>query len=240
MPAPQPPFSNRLLAALSADDQARVAPKLASVTLDKGQVLYEAGDDVTQLFFPSKGVAAALILNMRDGASAEAALIGAEGAIGGVISAGDKPAFARAVVQFAGPALKLHTDDLEAAKERSPSLREHFACYADCLLAQVMQSVACNALHDSDARLARWLLETRARLGADEMALTQDFIAEMLGVQRTYVTRVLGALQDAGAIALSRGKIVIRDQRALEGRACECYFYLRRHFTRMLPGLFDA
>jgi hypothetical protein len=180
------------------------------------------------------------VLNLRDGATAEAAMIGVEGAVGGVISAGDKPAFTRGVVQIAGPALRLSTVDLEDAKTRSPSLRDHIARYADCLLAQVLQSVACNALHDVEARLARWLLATQDRVGQDTLHVTQDFMAEMLGVQRTYVTRVVAALAARSALRLGRGTITIVERQKLEGQACECYAYLKRHFERVLPGVYPA
>jgi CRP-like cAMP-binding protein len=121
---------------------------------------------------------------------------------------------------------------------RSPTLRDHFARYADCLLAQTLQSVACNAIHDMDARLARWLLTLQDRIGGDELHLTQEFIAEMLGVQRTYVTRVVGVLEKAGAIRKSRGALTVVNRGKLERQACECYAYLRRHFERVLPGVY--
>jgi CRP-like cAMP-binding protein len=230
---------NRLIDALAPRDRRLLEGSLSVVALQKREVLFEPGEDVISIHFPTKGVIASLVLNMRDGSAAEAAMIGYEGAVGGVISAGDKPAFSRGIVQIGGEVLRLSTDDLERAKERSPSLRDHFARYADCLLAQVLQSVACNALHDMEARLARWLLTTQDRIdGGADLRVTQEFIAEMLGVQRTYVTRVMGALEEAGAIRTRRAMVTILDRPRLMRQACQCYLYLKRHFQRVLPNVY--
>jgi len=228
---------NRLLATLKPRDLALISPKLEIVSLKAGEVLFEPGEGIDHICFPDRGVIASLVLNLRDGASAETAMIGFEGAIGGIISEGKKPAFARGVVQIGGTALRLPTRILDKAKQRSPALRDHFARYADCLLAQVLQSVACNAIHDFEARLARWLLTIQDRIGGDELRVTQDFISQMLGVQRTYTTRIVGKLQEKGAIQRSRGTITIINRRKLEHQSCECYFYLRRHFERLLPNI---
>lgn len=232
--------TNRLIGALSAANRKLVDRRLHAVTLAKVEILFEPGDDVVNVHFLGAGTIASLVVSMRDGATAEAAMIGHEGAIGGIISAGDKPAFTRGVVQIAGPAWRLASDDLEEAKAQSHTLRDHIARYADCLLAQVMQSVACNAIHDTEPRLARWLLTTQDRIGASELHLTQDFIAEMLGVQRSYVTRIVGNLEAHGAIRAMRGTIVIIDRALLQRQACECYAYLRRHFELLLPGAYGA
>jgi CRP-like cAMP-binding protein len=231
---------NRLLDSLSAHDRRILAPDLRPLTLNRGEILLEPGEDVLQVYFPGQGTIAALVLNLRDGKSAEAAMIGMEGALGGIISNGDKPAFAHGVAEIAGPAHKLSTDALEDAKQRSPSLRDHFARYADCLLAQVLQSVACNAVHDFDARLARWLLATQDRCGRNELKVTQDFIAEMLGVRRPYASRIAGQLEEKGSIRRGRGTITIVDRSKLEHQACECYSYLRRHFETLLPGVYPG
>jgi CRP-like cAMP-binding protein len=229
---------NRLLAALKPRDLALIASGLETVSLKAGQILFNPGEDVDHICFPHRGMIASLVINLHDGACAETAMIGHEGAIGGLISEGEKPAFARGVVQIGGTAQRLPTDALEKAKQRSPALRDHFARYADCLLAQVLQSVACNAVHDFDARLARWLLTIQDRVGGDELHVTQDFISQMLGVQRTYTTRIVGELEQKGAIHRARGTILIVNRRKLERQACECYAYLRRHFERLLPGVY--
>jgi CRP-like cAMP-binding protein len=232
------PVENRLLSALSASNRKLLQNGLKAYRLDRGEVLFEPGKDVTDAYFPGRGTVTSLVLDLREGATAEAAMIGCEGAIGGIISEGNKPAFTCGVVQIGGTGLRLSTEILEAAKQRSPSLRDHFARYADCLLAQVLQSVACNAVHDLNARLARWLLTTQDRVGSAELPVTQQFVSEMLGVQRTYTTRIVGTLQKSGAIERRRGVITIADRDTLERQACECYAYLRRHYERVLPGVY--
>jgi hypothetical protein len=230
--------TNRLIGTLSKTDRKLIDPGLRPSALDKGDVLFEPGEDVVKVCFPLAGTIASLVVSMRDGGVSEAAMIGYEGAVGGVISAGEKPAFSRGIVHIGGPALFLDTDVLEEAKQISPTLRDHFARYADCLLAQVLQSVGCNAIHDADARLARWLLATQDRVGSDELPLTQDLIAQMLGVQRPYLTRIIGLLVDTGSIGIERRKVIVVDRDRLEKQACECYGYLRRHFDRLLPGVY--
>lgn len=236
----QHPSCNRLIRALKPGDRRLIAPALEAVTLPAGKVLFEPGADVTQVYLPCGGTIAALILNLKDGAAAESAMVGQEGAIGGIVSEGNKPAFARAVVQLPGPALRLKASVLDKARRQSASLRDHFARYADCLLAQVLQSVACNAVHQFDARLARWLLTVQDRTGQADLPLTQSMIAEMLGVHRPYAARVVRDLDRAGAITRRRGLVTIADRAKLEARACECYGYLKRHFERLLPGVYPC
>jgi CRP-like cAMP-binding protein len=213
---------------------------LHEVALQTGDVLFEAGEDVEFVHFPADGMIAALVLNLSDGATAEAAMIGREGAVGGVISDGAKPAFTRGVVQLGGSALRLSTERLDKAKQKSATLRDHMARYADCLLAQVLQSVGCNAAHDVDARLSRWLLSIRDRTGRNELRITQEFISQMLGVRRSYVTRIIGLLEHDRIISKRRGVIEILDGAKLELRSCECYGDLRRHFDELLPKVYPA
>jgi len=229
---------NRLLDSLSLRDRQLLAPGLRRLELARGTVLLEPGEDVTQIFFPGPGTIATLVLNLRDGRCAEAAMVGMEGALGGVVSEGEKPAYARGVTEIAGPALGLSTEALERAKLQSSTLRDHFARYADCLLAQITQSAACNAVHDFEERLARWLLATQDRAGRPELKVTQEFVAEMLGVRRPYATRIAGLLERRGSIARGRGTITVVDRKLLERQACECYAYLRQHFDRLLPGVY--
>lgn len=229
---------NYLLDALADADRALLEKHLATYSLEAGDVLFESGQEVVNVFFPGRGTVASFLLDLRDGVTTEAAMIGPEGAVGGVISDGYKPAFARGTVQAAGYAIRIASEALEEAKQRSPNLRDHFARYSDCLLAQVLQSVACNAVHDFDARLARWLLATQDRLGSEQLPVTQQFVSEMLGVQRTYTTKVVGQLERIGAIKNGRGMIMIADRGILERKACECYSELRRHFEKLLPDVY--
>ena len=226
---------NRLLASLKPAERSILEPVMSSVLLNRGDVLFDAGQDVTHTYFPGPGVVASLVVTMTDGRAVEAATIGREGAVGGIVSAGDKPAFARAVVQIGGPALRIETSALESAKERSSDIRDLFSRYADTLLAQTMQSVACNALHSLDSRLCRWLLTTHDRVDSDEIALTQEYLAEMLGVQRTTVSGVARLLQERGLISYRRGRMIIIDRPAIERSACECYRNVQNHFRAMLP-----
>jgi len=227
--------SNRLLAVLKPTDRALLEPHLQLVGLDYGEALFEPGDDVVQTHFPLPGTMVSLVVLTRNGRAAETATIGCEGAVGGIVSAGHKPAFTRAVVQLSGLALRLETAQLEEAKRRSASLRDLFARYADALLAQVLQSVACNALHTLEGRLCRWLLATQARVGGDEILLTQETLAEMLGVHRATMIRVARPLQERGLLSYRRGRIRFLDQAGLEDAACECHAAVARHFACVLP-----
>lgn len=232
--------TNRLLAALPPRDLKLLAPELEPISLRPGAVLFEPGEEVTHVCFPDQGMVAALVLDLQEGETTEAAMVGREGAVGAIISEGHKPAFTRGVVQIGGTGWRLTTRALDAAKQRSPELRDHFARYADCLMAQVLQSVACNSAHELDNRLARWLLTLQDRVGGTELHVTQEFIAQMLGVRRTYATRVLGALEGSGSIRRARGLVTVADRRKLEGQSCECYEALRSHFERVLPGVYPT
>jgi CRP-like cAMP-binding protein len=226
---------NRLLAAVPAVDRALLEPYVQFVELAHGQVLFEPEEDVVISHFPLTGTMAALVVALEDGKTAEAASIGREGAIGGIVSAGHKPAFTRAVTVIAGPALRVETARIEIAKETSSAVRELFARYADALMAQILQSVTCNALHSPQQRLARWLLMTHDRVGSAELPLTQETIGEMLGVHRTTVIRVAKSLQDQGLIRYGRGRVAITNRHGLEQVVCECYSAVVRHFKRAVP-----
>lgn len=231
----QPRVANRLLAAVSAADFDRLVGRLDVVTLNRGQVLFEPGDDVTTTYFPAHKTMVSLLIITRDGHEIEAATIGREGAVGGIVSAGNKPAFGRAVVQIAGLALAIPTAALESIKDASPRFGELFARYADALLAQMMQSVACNALHSVEERCCRWLLATHDRAGDQIIQLTQEALAEMLGVQRTTVTAVIQNLEAKGLLRRQRGRVEVIDRRGLERAACECYRAVEDHFELLLP-----
>jgi CRP-like cAMP-binding protein len=227
--------ANRLLAALSARDFDVLAPHLERVDLPRGKVLFEPGDDVVTTYFPCHRTMASLLIVTRDGREVEAATIGREGAVGGIVSEGHKPAFGRAVVQIGGEALAIPTSHLEAAKNGSARFGDLFSRYADALLAQMMQQVACNALHTVEERACRWLLSTHDRAGDSLIQLTQQSLAEMLGVQRTTVTGVTGALAARGLIRNHRGGVEVVDRPGLERTACECYRAVEDHFATLLP-----
>jgi CRP-like cAMP-binding protein len=243
--APLPPFrsdddrlgASRLLSALTAADREHIRPHLLARSLRRGQILFEPGQDVEVTYFPCLGTMASLLVISSDGREVEAASIGHEGAVGGIVSAGHKPAYGRAVVQIGGPAFSIETARLEDAKAHSPAFHDLFSRYADALLAQMMQSVACNALHSVEARCSRWLLSTQDRVQRSPIPLTQEALAEMLGVQRTTVTAVIKTLQQRGLIHYSRGRVEILNRRGIEETACECYESVETHFDRLLPNV---
>lgn len=232
--------NNGLLRKLKPADHGLLTPHFEKVVLARGAILFESGEEVRSVHFPLDGAVVSLVVSMGDGATAQTVSIGREGAIGGIVSHGLVPAFARAVVQIPGAAMRLDVGQLNAAKRRSDGLANLFARYADCLVAQLIQAVACNALHTIEQRAARWLLATQDRVGDDEVLLTQEFLAEMLGVQRTYVTRVAKALQAAGVIRYQRGRITILDRARLEQASCECHAAVRAHFDRVLAGVYPS
>lgn len=234
------PLSNQLLKVLPRAASDLIRDKGELVNLAVGESLFEPGDNVTHAHFPLGATVVSFLLPMRDGRAVEAATIGREGAVGGVISLGLNPAFTRAAVQIAGDALYVPIRVIEAAKRAAPKAHDIFARYADCLTAQAFQSVGCAAVHSLDARCARWLLMTHDRLGRTELPLTQEALSEMLGVARTYVTRIASELQDAGAISYRRGVITVTRRAQLEKISCECYQTVRQHFERVLPGLYPS
>lgn len=229
---------NRLLAALAPADRALLQPHLTRVALARAAVLFEPGDDVTKCHFPVGGTMASLVVLLPDGQAAETATVGCEGAIGGIVSLGHKPAFARGMVQVGGPAYAIETERLEEMKERSGTLRDAMSRYADCLIAQILQSVACNALHALEPRLCRWLLTAQDRAGGAEVPLTQEFLAEMLGVQRTTVSAAARALAERGLIRTRRGRMEVLDRRALRAASCPCHAAVKAHFDAVLPGVY--
>ena len=217
---------------------ALLSPHLEEWEAARGQAIYNAGDQVTHVYFPCEGSVACFLVMLEEGQAVEIALIGREGAIGGVISKGALPAYAHARVQSAGLFLRMPIKELEAAKSVSPFIRSLFVRYADCLLAQVFQSVACNAVHTIEQRMAKWLLAAMDRTGKDRLSLTQDQLAGMLGIGRSYLTRVLKHLRARGLIETSRGTIQVLDRNRLECVSCHCHNALRCHFQIALDGVY--
>lgn len=225
---------NRLLKALPAEDFALLKPHLQPAALLRGDVLFEAVDDIEHVYFPQSGVVS-LVTLMRDGSSVEAGTIGREGGVGMIVGAGSRQAATRGVVQIPGRARRIEVARFRAALDRSAALRDLVHRYTEALLAQVLQSVACNALHSVEQRFCRWLLTCRDRTGSDVIPLTQEAVAEMLGVQRTTVTAAARALQDQGLIRYRRGLIECVDVAGLQETSCECYQVVRARFEQLLP-----
>ncbi|MCJ2049604.1 Crp/Fnr family transcriptional regulator [Methylobacterium sp. J-070] len=231
---------NLLLDALSIPDRALITPHLAAVSYDRGATVFEAGDEVTHITFPRAHAVVALVVTTRDGRSAETATIGHEGAVGGIVSQGRVPASANALVQVGGPMLRLEIGRLQDAVARSATLRELLARYADCFLAQLFQTAACNAVHPIEQRCLRWLLTHQDRLTGDTLPITHEVLAAMLGVQRTYLTRILRMLQDQGLVRVARGRITILDRAAVSAAACECHARVQLHCEAVLGAVYGT
>lgn len=227
---------NRLLSTFAREARALLEPFGTVVELRSGESIFRQGEQIESTIFPFGPTMVSMLVELSGGRSVEVASIGREGAIGGIISCGHAPAFSEARVAVPGPAVKLPMTALEDAKGRSSFIRNIFCRYADLLLAQVMQSVACNAFHAIPARAARWLLTAQDRAGS-QIEMTQEALAGLLGVQRTSVNAVIGELQEQELIAVRRGAIDITDRAGLKRRACECYDAVERHFGRVIgPG----
>jgi CRP-like cAMP-binding protein len=229
-------IGNRLLSTFPADLRSLVDEKGKVVDLDLGASVLRRGVDVDGALFPFGPTMVSLVVDMDDGRSVEVASIGREGAVGGIVSCGHSPAFSRAEVMVAGPAFRVPMAIVEEAKSRSGHLRNLFCRYSDYLLAQIMQTVACNSFHPIEARAARWLLTAQDRAGS-RLALTQESLAGLLGVQRTTVNAVARELQDEGLITTRRGIIEVHDREGLERRSCECYDRVESFFGDIVgPG----
>lgn len=228
---------NRLLAALDAQDLELVASKLVPVTLEKGALLYDPGDMVDAIYFPDDCVISLMTL-MESGAAIESAAIGREGALGLMAAVSPRQSLARAIVQVPGRARRITAAHLHRAWEQSAQIRDLIDRHNEALFAHAIHSVACNALHSVEARFCRWLLSCDDRIDSSTVSLTQEFLADMLGVQRTTVTVVARALQAAGLIRYRRGVVDILDRAGLEASACECYRAVRRNYQRLLPDPF--
>ena len=227
---------NRLLATFNAEARALLEPYATIVDLETGESVLRRGEHVGSSLFPFGPTMVSLVVDLSDERSIEVISIGQEGAVGGIVSCGHAPAFTRAEVQVAGPALKLPLDALEDAKRRSSFIGNLFCRYSDYLLAQVMQSVACNAFHSIQQRAARWLLIAQDRAG-DRLELTQEAFAGLLGAQRTTVNAVIGSLQEEGLIASRRGVVQVVDRARLKQRSCPCYSAVESHFADVIgPG----
>ncbi|MDP3747111.1 MAG: Crp/Fnr family transcriptional regulator [Phenylobacterium sp.] len=225
---------NRLLSALPPDDYRLVAPHLTQVDLERGRLLYEPGDRVDTAYFPHDGVISLMTL-MENGAAIESATIGREGALGLMGAVSPRQSLSRAIVQTPTRAARIGASQLHEAWEKSAKIRVMVDMHTEALFGHAVQSVACNALHSVEARFCRWLLTCHDRITSDTVALTQEFLADMLGVQRTTVTAVARTLQEKGYIRYRRGVVDIISREGLEAVSCECYEVVRRNYERLLP-----
>jgi CRP-like cAMP-binding protein len=215
------PLDNKLLAILPRDDFDRLLPHLSTVQLQQGVVLVEAGEEVDQIYFPHYGMLSLLAV-LRDGKAIETATVGREGVVGAMAGLGLYKSLVRVVVQMPMACTKIAAPHFRSAAASDP-IRNLCIRYNEVLLSQARVTAACNALHSIEARFCRWLLQSADRAASDTVPLTQEFLAEMLGVRRTSVTEVASKVQSAGAITYSRGVIKILDRPALLRISCECY-----------------
>ena len=224
---------NLLLATFPAELRASVRDQIDIIELKTGDTVLRRGFDVESSIFPFGTTMISMIIDLEDGRSVEVASIGKEGAVGGIVSCGHAPAYARAEVIVGGPAARVPMPLIEQAKAGSGHLRNLFCRYSDYLLAQIMQSVACNSFHPIEQRAARWLLTAQDRAG-DRLELTQEALAGLLGVQRTTINAIVRQLAGDGMIATRRGTITVADRGALEKLACECHDRVDHFFGDMI------
>ncbi len=230
----RPMFRNRLLQVLPAEELRRLRPYLARVRLTQGDILHQAGSQVGQAYFVEQGYVSLVAEAAGAEGRVEVGLIGRESVVGSsVLLAADPASSLRAVVQVPGTAYCIRADILHASLEQAPALRTAMRQALETLLAQVAQVAACNSRHALPERLARWLLMAHDRVDGDELPLTQDLLAAMLAVRRPGVTIAMGALQAAGLVRHSRGRIVLCDRPGLEAAACGCYAQLGQFVAKL-------
>ena len=227
---------NRLLAVLASPEVERLFPHLELVPLPLGKVLYESGDQLNHVYFPTTAIVS-LLYELEDGASAEIAVVGCEGIVGIALFMGGDTMPNRAVVQSAGHAYRLTGQLLKQEFNRAGAFQHLLLRYTLALLSQMAQTAVCNRHHSVDKQLCRWLLLSLDRLPTNVLSMTQELIANMLGVRREGVTEAAGKLQRAGLIHHDRGRITVLDRPGLEARVCECYKVVRKEFVRLLPDV---
>jgi hypothetical protein len=234
------PFNN-LLRRLNRADFALIEPYLSSAQASPNDLLYSPGQHVETVHFPCGPSLASFVVPNEDGRDVETILIGREGAVGGIVSQGYLPAYTRITVKFGGPFVRLPIGRLEAAKAKSATLRNIFARYADCMLAQMFQSTACNAIHSIEQRTAKWIISAMERTnGADSVPLTHEQLATLLGVGRSYASRVIQSFKAEGVLETRRGAILVRNREALQLRACRCNDSVKAHFEDVLRGVYPT
>jgi CRP-like cAMP-binding protein len=230
------PKQNHLLAALPASERERLLPHVELAPFLLGKVLYETGDELNHVYFPTTSIVSLLYV-MENGASAEIAVVGNDGIVGIALFMGSKIMPERAVVQSAGHAYRMDAELLRQEFNRGGVFQRLLLRYTLTLIRQMAQTAVCNRHHTVDQQLCRWLLQSLDRLQSEDLSMTQKLISNMLGVRREGVTEAAGKLQSAGLIRYSRGHITVLDRPGLEARVCECYGVVRKESRRLLPDL---
>jgi CRP-like cAMP-binding protein len=236
MPSPHSPNQNRLLAALPTEEYARLLPDLEQVSLPLGEMLYEPGEQLRHVYFPTTAIVS-LHYVLESGASAESAGVGNEGVVGISLFMGGNTTPSAAVVQTAGHAYRLGGRALMQEFDRAGLMQGLLLRYTQALMTQISQTAACNRHHSVEQQLCRWLLLTLDRMPTKELIMTQELIANMLGVRREGITEAAGKLQQAGFISYRRGHIAVLDRSGLEGRVCECYAVVKTELGRLLSDV---
>jgi hypothetical protein len=232
---------NNLLRRLSPADYALIGPYLTEDQASPNDLLYSPGDDVQIVHFPCGPALTSYLVPSEDGRDVETILVGREGAVGGIVSEGYLPAYTRIVVKFGGPFARLPVARLGAAKLKSKTLRNVFARYADCMLAQMFQSTACNAIHSIEQRTAKWIVAAMDRTdGEPTVPLTHEQLATLLGVGRSYASRVIQTFRTEGILDTRRGAFLVRDFEALKRRSCLCNEAVKSHFEEVLRGVYPT
>ncbi|BAY10322.1 Crp/Fnr family transcriptional regulator [Calothrix sp. NIES-2098] len=224
---------NRLLTALPACEYQRLVPYLKFVSLSSGQILYEAEEPITRVYFPNNSLVS-LIISTGNGSTVEVGCVGNEGIVGVPVILGSNTTTTSAVVQIAGNAMQMNADILKSEFACGRNLQKLLLSYVHALYAQAAQAAVCNRLHTLEARLARWLLTVSDRIQSNKLPLTQEYISLMLGVRRSGVTVAAGILSEQGIISYNRGNITILNRKGLEAISCECYRLLKSEFARLL------
>ena len=235
MPTAPEPRKNQLLAALPAAEWDRWLPQLESVEMPLGQVLYESGTTLSHVYFPLTAIVSLLYV-MENGASAEIAVVGNEGIVGISLFMGGESTPSRAVVQSAGNGYRLNAQTMKEEFNRAGPVLHLLLRYTQALITQMAQTAVCNRHHTLDQQLCRWLLLSLDRLQGNDLVMTQELIANMLGVRREGVTEAALKLQKVGLIRYARGRISVLDRAGLEQRTCECYAVVKNEYDRLLPA----
>jgi len=230
------PKENQLLAALPDEEFLRWLPKLEAVEMPLGRAIYESGDQLAHVYFPTTAIVSLLYV-MEDGSSAEIAVVGYEGIVGISLFMGGQSTPSRAVVQSAGHGFRLEADLMMREFNRGGPVMHLLLRYTQALITQMSQTAVCNRHHSLDQQLCRWLLLSLDRLRSPHLMMTQELIANMLGVRREGVTEAAGRLQKAGLIRYQRGHITVLDREGLERRSCECYGVVKTEYERLLPAI---
>jgi CRP-like cAMP-binding protein len=231
---------SNLLDALRQKDRALLEPHLTECHFDAGETIYEPGEIVRYAYFPRHAALAVFLVPMENGEVVETTMVGREGALGGIVSHGQIPSYARSCVMHEGSFYRIASTDLASVKDKSPHIELLFSRYADCMMAQVFQSVACNASHTIEQRAAKWLCAAMDRTGEQEIAMTQEQLASMMGIGRSYASRVVQRFKGDALIQTRRGGLRVLDRDGLLARACSCNELVRQHFEVVLQGVYPG